>query len=78
MLSSGENYGRDLPSVQNLQKKQQHFEAELESHNDKVASLKARGEDLMGVVTGAADNIRERSARLAELWQDLNKTSDSR
>jgi len=78
LLSSGENYGRDLPGVQNLQKKQQHFEAELESHSDKVGSLKARGEDLMGVVKGAANEIQERCTRLEGLWRDLSQASDMR
>ena len=78
LLSSGDNFGRDLPSVQNLQKKQQHFETELESHSDKVASLKSRGKELQILVSSAASQIEERCARLEELWQDLNKASQMR
>ncbi len=78
MLISGDNFGRDLPSVQNLQKKQLHFETELESHTERVDSLKSRGEDLKDVVLSAVDKIQERCARLQRLWEELNKASDIR
>ena len=32
----GDNFGHDLPGVQNLQKKHQHFENELESHDNRI------------------------------------------
>lgn len=32
----GDNFGHDLPGVQNLQKKHQHFENELDSHNSRI------------------------------------------
>lgn len=32
----GDNFGHDLPGVQNLQKKHQHFENELDSHNNRI------------------------------------------
>lgn len=78
LLISGDNYGRDLPSVQNLQKKQQHFEAELESHSNKVTLLKLKGEELEKMVIIAATEIQERCERLQELWKDLNIASDMR
>lgn len=78
LLISGDNYGRDLPSVKNLQKKQQHFESELEGHDVKVQQLLSSGIELEVVVEGAAAEIRERCGRLRTLWEALNKDSDKR
>ena len=36
LLASGDNFGRDLTGVQNLQKKHQRFKDELDSHQGKV------------------------------------------
>ena len=78
MLISGDNYGRDLPSVQNLQKKQQHFESELEGHEAKVQQLLSTGHGLEMVVATAAREIRERCGRMEKLWQNLSNASDKR
>lgn len=36
LLASTEDYGKDLSGVQNLLKKHQRFEAELDGHDNKV------------------------------------------
>ena len=78
LLISGDNYGRDLPSVQNLQKKQQHFESELEGHEAKVQQLQSTGHGLEVVVVTAAAEIKERCGRLQKLWMELSNASDKR
>ena len=78
LLISGDNYGRDLPSVKNLQKKQQHLESELEGHNAKVQQLLSSGTELEVLVDGAAGEIKERCGRLTSLWEALNEDSDKR
>ena len=78
LLISGDNYGRDLPSVQNLQKKQQHFESELEGHEAKVQQLLSLGHGLEVTVAMAAGEIKERCNRLHELWSGLSNASDKR
>jgi hypothetical protein len=75
---SGDNYGRDLPSVQNLQKQQQHFESELEGHDLKVQQLLSKGTELEISVSMAAGEIKLRCDRLQKLWLDLNEASEKR
>ena len=78
LLMSGDNYGRDLPSVQNLQKKQQHFESELEGHEAKVQQLLSAGTELEVTMHAAATEIRSRCGRLEKLWGELNDASEKR
>lgn len=78
LLIGGDNYGRDLPSVKNLQKKQQHFESELEGHDVKVQELLSSGAELEVLVERAASEIKERCGRLKTLWENLNEESDRR
>ena len=78
LLISGDNYGRDLPSVKNLQKKQQHFESELEGHDVQVQQLLSSGAELEVLVKRAAGEIEERCGRLKSLWENLNEESDKR
>ena len=78
LLLSGDNYGRDLPSVQNLQKKQVHFESELEGHEVKVQQLLSSGTDLETTVVMAASEIKLRCGRLQKLWLDLSDASEKR
>lgn len=78
LLISGDNYGRDLPSVQNLQKKQQHFESELEGHDSKVQNLLTNGTELEVIVVNAASEIKDRCDQLRKLWLDLSSISDKR
>lgn len=78
LLISGDNFGRDLPSVKNLQKKQQHFESELEGHDLKVQQLLSSGTELEVLVDRAAGEIRERCGRLQTLWERLTEASDKR
>ncbi len=78
LLISGDNYGRDLPSVQNLQKKQQHFESELEGHEAKVQQLLSLGHGLEVTVATAVGEIKERCDRMQKLWKELSNASDKR
>lgn len=78
LLISGDNYGRDLPSVQNLLKKQQHFESELDGHEFKVQLLLSGGTELEVSIATAASEIKVRCGRLQQLWTDLSEASKKR
>ena len=78
LLISGDNYGRDLPSVQNLQKKQQHFETEVDGRESKVQQLLSGRAEMELVVVSAEREIKERCGRLEKLWTDLREASEKR
>lgn len=78
LLISSDNYGRDLPSVQNLQKKQQHFETEVDGREYKVQQLLSGRAEMELTVVSAEREIKERCGQLQKLWTDLREVSEKR
>ena len=75
---SGDNFGQDLSSVQNLQENHGHFEKELENHDTLVKGLLSRVDDLLRGDHYASDDIKDRSQQLQEMWRDINEASKAR
>lgn len=46
-LLSSDDYGKDLASVQNLTKKHQLLEADVEAHDDRVKDMNNQAESLL-------------------------------
>lgn len=78
LLISGDDFGQDLSSVQNLQENHGHFEKELENHGSLVKDLLSRVDELLRGAHYASDDIKERSQQLQEMWSDLNEASKAR
>lgn len=46
-LLSSEDYGRDLTSIENLLKKHQLLEADIQAHADRVAEMNTQADSLL-------------------------------
>lgn len=46
-LLSSEDYGRDLSSIENLLKKHQLLEADIQAHADRVGEMNAQADSLL-------------------------------
>ncbi len=78
LLLGGDNFGRDLTSVQNLQKKHQRFEDELSDREARIGAVLSRGEELTKASHYAQAAIEDQCSKLQDMWQDLNTASDLR
>ena len=78
LLLGGDNFGRDLLSVQKLQKNHQQFEAELATHSHRKETLQSRGENLARETPSSKSAVEERCAQFEEVWNSLAQSSDKR
>ena len=67
-----------MTGVQNLKKKHRRLEAELNSHEPQIVAVQEAGQTLMDVSKHGSDEIRDRLARLEELWRELRDLSKVR
>lgn len=78
LLVSSDDFGRDLTGVQNLKKKHRRLEAELQSHEPSIESVKHAGNKLMTESQRYSPEIEGRLRNLEQSWDDMVKLADTR
>lgn len=78
VVLSSDDYGRDLASVQALQRKHEGVERDLAALEDKVACLGAEASRLCSIHADHSDQIREKQAEIAAYWQSLTAKAKER
>lgn len=78
VVLSSDDYGRDLASVQALQRKHEGVERDLAALEDKVATLGGEAQRLCSIHADHADQIREKQAEIAAYWQSLTAKAKER
>ncbi|XP_065209601.1 spectrin alpha chain isoform X2 [Planococcus citri] len=73
-----EDYGKDLTSVQNLQKKHALLEADVSSHLDRIESIRAAADEFIQRGHFDADNIRAKQVALCDRYNALQKPMNIR
>uniref|UniRef100_T1GCF3 SH3 domain-containing protein n=1 Tax=Megaselia scalaris TaxID=36166 RepID=T1GCF3_MEGSC len=69
VVLSSDDYGRDLASVQALQRKHEGVERDLAALEDKVSTLGAESQRLCAIHGDHSDQIRKKQAEIADYWQ---------
>ena len=77
MLST-DDIGRDLASVQTLQRKHEGVERDLAALEEKVKQLSAEAERLQETHPEQTQDIREKQLQIEELWQQLRDKAAAR
>ncbi|XP_065647133.1 spectrin alpha chain, non-erythrocytic 1 isoform X2 [Hydra vulgaris] len=72
------DYGKDLASVQSLQRKHEVLERDLAALEEKVNSLNAEAGKLMDNHLTSADLIKEKLNDLTENWSELKRKANER
>jgi spectrin alpha len=75
---STDDYGRDLASVQALQRKHEGLERDLAALEDKVKTLNSDAARLVGVHPGSANAIKAKQAEIADVWTNLKSQAAAR
>lgn len=79
VVLSSDDYGRDLASVQTLQRKHEGLERDLAALEDKVATLGQEATRLQGIHSHHADQIKSKLAEIENSWTTLiGKAQDRR
>eukprot|EP00118_Oscarella_pearsei_P018140 m.184464 g.184464 ORF g.184464 m.184464 type:complete len:3710 (+) comp39319_c1_seq2:34-11163(+) len=73
-----EDYGRDLATVQALQRKHEGFERDLTALKEMVEKLAIEAERLMGELSEMAEQIESRLEDMHQLWESLVLKADVR
>ncbi|KAG8249869.1 hypothetical protein J6590_012180 [Homalodisca vitripennis] len=73
-----EDYGKDLTSVQNLQKKHALLEADVASHQDRIEGIKLAAQQFIEKGHFDSDNIRTKQEALCERYALLQKPMSMR
>ncbi|XP_066994170.1 spectrin alpha chain isoform X4 [Anabrus simplex] len=73
-----EDYGKDLTSVQNLQKKHALLEADVASHQDRIESIKVAASQFVERGHFDADNIKAKEVALTERYSALQRPMNIR
>ncbi|CAH0405710.1 unnamed protein product [Chilo suppressalis] len=68
-----EDYGKDLTSVQNLQKKHALLEADVSSHAERIEAIRSQAEQFIDRGHFDADNIRAKRDALVGRYSALDK-----
>jgi spectrin alpha len=66
-----EDYGKDLTSVQNLQKKHALMETEISSHKDRIDGVRIAAEQFCQAGHFDSDNIRAKQSGLWDRYRNL-------
>lgn len=81
LLVSSDDYGRDLPGVQNLRRKHRRLDTELASHEPQVSLVRNRGEELLQSAADAgisSDEIQKRMQELEKSWGHIRDLTGTR
>ncbi|XP_013112769.1 spectrin alpha chain isoform X1 [Stomoxys calcitrans] len=78
VVLSSDDYGRDLASVQALQRKHEGVERDLAALEDKVSTLGAEAQRLCSIHADHSDQIRDKQAEIANYWQSLKAKAGER
>ncbi|XP_035787487.1 spectrin alpha chain isoform X2 [Anopheles albimanus] len=78
VVLSSDDYGRDLASVQALQRKHEGVERDLAALEDKVAALGTEAGRLCSIHADHSEQIREKQAEIAAYWQSLTAKAKER
>lgn len=76
---SSDDYGRDLASVQTLQRKHEGVERDLAALEDKVSTLGQEADRLCGIHADHGGQIQAKRAEIVNYWESLTakaKVSD--
>jgi predicted nuclease with TOPRIM domain len=66
-----DDFGKDLQSVQNLQRKHDNVERDISVLQEKVENLRKDGSRIEEDVPEGADQIQKRLADMMQAWDDL-------
>ena len=66
-----DDFGKDLQSVQNLQRKHDSVERDISVLQEKVENLRKDGARIQQDVPEGADQIEKRLADMIQAWDDL-------
>lgn len=75
---STDDYGRDLASVQALQRKHEGVERELAALEEKVTTLTAEADRLKEIHTNQAPEIEDKKTEISENWEKLKTKASER
>ncbi|XP_071948314.1 spectrin alpha chain, non-erythrocytic 1-like isoform X2 [Antedon mediterranea] len=78
LLTSSDDYGRDLTGVQNLRKKHKRLEAEINSHEQSIQVVSESGHLLIQEVTAAPEQVQQRLDQLDTNWNELRTLAADR
>ncbi|XP_037907780.1 spectrin alpha chain isoform X2 [Hermetia illucens] len=78
VVLSSDDYGRDLASVQALQRKHEGVERDLAALEDKVSTLGDEAQRLCSIHADHSDQIRDKQAEIANYWQSLTAKAKER
>ncbi|XP_077865919.1 spectrin alpha chain, non-erythrocytic 1-like [Saccoglossus kowalevskii] len=78
LLTSSDDYGRELTGVQNLRKKHKRLEAEINSHEPAIQAVQDAGAKLMADSTLGSEEIQERLDQLNRSWLQLQELAHIR
>jgi spectrin alpha len=78
LLTGSDDYGKDLTGVQNLIKKHQRLQAELDGHQPRMTAVCENGERLSQANPLSAAQIKSRCDQLERQWKELRGLSAAR
>lgn len=78
VVLSSDDYGRDLASVQTLQRKHEGVERDLAALEDKVSTLGQEADRLCGIHADHADQIQAKRAEIVAYWERLTSKAKER
>ena len=78
VVLSSDDYGRDLASVQTLQRKHEGVERDLAALEDKVSTLGQEAERLCGIHADHSEQIESKRAEIVEYWERLTAKAKER
>ncbi|KAL1139006.1 hypothetical protein AAG570_009067 [Ranatra chinensis] len=78
VVLSSDDYGRDLASVQTLQRKHEGVERDLAALEDKVSTLGQEADRLCGIHADHAQQIQAKRAEIESYWERLRAKAKER
>ncbi|XP_031333128.1 spectrin alpha chain isoform X3 [Photinus pyralis] len=78
VVLSSDDYGRDLASVQTLQRKHEGVERDLAALEDKVSTLGQEADRLCGIHPDHANQIQAKRAEIEAYWERLTAKAKER
>nr|CAD7403707.1 unnamed protein product [Timema cristinae] len=78
VVLSSDDYGRDLASVQTLQRKHEGVERDLAALEDKVSTLGQEADRLCGIHADHADQIQAKREEIIAYWESLTTKAKGR
>lgn len=79
MLASSQDYGKDLPGVQNLRKKMQRLSGELNTHKPVIEQLLESGKVFQQENNAGQEAIvEEKCGHLSDAWKELLALAEDR